>query len=233
MARLRVLSLWMSIGNAHNRPALRLVRGSPLAARPASPALDDSELLAALRAGETAAAAALHDRVRGQVDRTIRRLLGRGDFDSEDIAQQAMIELVSTIDRYRGDCSLDSWTSTITAHAVYKHIRRRKTERRIFGTLEGDHVAETHSHSRTGHDALVRSVLSRVLGHLNAIDESKAWTFVLHDVCGYDLREIAQITGASVAAAQSRLVRGRREVHERIAGDPELANLLESVEGDP
>src|SRR5260370_4448569 len=150
----------MSIGNAHNRPALRLVRGSPLAARPASPALDDSELLAALRAGETAAAAALHDRVRGQVDRTIRRLLGRGDFDSEDIAQQAMIELVSTIDRYRGDCSLDSWTSTITAHAVYKHIRRRKTERRIFGTLEGDPVAETHSHSMTGHDALVRSVLS-------------------------------------------------------------------------
>jgi RNA polymerase sigma-70 factor (ECF subfamily) len=168
------------------------------------------------------------------VDRTIRRLLGSGDFDSEDIAQQAMIELVTTIDRYRGDCSLDSWTSTITAHAVYKHIRRRKTERRIFGALEGgDHAAETHSHSRTGRDALVRSVLSRVLGHLNAIDESKAWTFVLHDVCGYDLREIAQITGASVAAAQSRLVRGRREVHERIASDPELANLLESVEGEP
>jgi len=233
VARLRVLSLWMSTEGARSRPVLRLIRGSPAPARPAAPALDDSELLAALRAGETAAAAAFHDRVRVQVDRTIRRLLGRADFESEDIAQQAMIELVTTIDRYRGDCSLDSWTSTITAHAVYKHIRRRKTERRIFGALEGDPPAETHSHSRTGHDALVRSVLSRVLGHLNAIDESKAWTFVLHDVCGYDLREIAQITGASVAAAQSRLVRGRREVHERIASDPELANLLESVAGEP
>jgi RNA polymerase sigma-70 factor, ECF subfamily len=222
-----------SAGSARNRPVLRLVRGSPLPARPAPPALDDSELLAALRAGETAAAAALHDRVRPQVDRTVRRLLGAGDFDGEDVAQQAMIELVSTIDRYRGDCSLDSWTSTITAHAVYKHIRRRKTERRIFGALDGNDFAEAHSHSRTGHDALVRSVLSRVLGHLNAVDESKAWTFVLHDVCGYDLREIAQITGASVAAAQSRLVRGRREMHERIASDPELANLLESVEGEP
>jgi RNA polymerase sigma-70 factor (ECF subfamily) len=75
--------------------------------------------------------------------------------------------------------------------------------------------------------------MRRVLGHLDAVDEAKAWTFVLHDVCGYDLREIARITGVRITAAQTRLVRGRREVHERIASDPELANLLESMEGEP
>ena len=144
-----------------------------------------------------------------------------------------MIELVSTIGRYRGDCSLDSWTSTLTAHVVYKHIRRRKTERRIFGVLDPDFLAETRSSSKTVRDAILRSVMGRVRAHLGEIDESKAWTFLLHDVCGYDLREIAEITGVSVAAAQTRLVRGRREVHERIASDPELANLLESVEGEP
>src|SRR5882672_6223807 len=195
-------------------------------------ALDDSELLAALREGDASAATALHDRVRSQVDRTIRRLLGSHDVDRDDVAQLAMIELVSTIDRYRGDCSLDSWTSTITAHVVYKHIRRRKTERRIFGELDADVLAETRSPSRTGREAIVRSVMRRVLGHLDAVDESKAWTFVLHDVCGYDLREIAHITAVSITAAQTRLVRGRREVHERIAADPELANLLESMEGE-
>jgi RNA polymerase sigma-70 factor, ECF subfamily len=195
-------------------------------------ALDDSELLAALRAGDPTAATALHDRVRAQVDRTIGRLLGSRDVDHDDVAQLAMIELVSTIDRYRGDCSLDSWTSTITAHVVYKHIRRRKTERRIFGELDADVLAETRSPSRTGREAVVRSLMRRVLGHLDAVDESKAWTFVLHDVCGYDLREIARITSVSVTAAQTRLVRGRREVHERIASDPELANLLDSIEGE-
>jgi RNA polymerase sigma-70 factor (ECF subfamily) len=196
------------------------------------PPFDDAELLAALRTRDPRAAAALHDRARPQVDYTIRRLLGHGDVDHEDIAQLALIELVSTIGRYRGECSLDSWTSTLTARVVYKQLRRRKTERRIFGTLDAELVATTRSGMGTLREAILRNVMRRVLTHLESLDENKAWTFVLHDVCGYDLREIAEITGASMSAAQTRLVRGRREVHERIAADPELANLLESFGGD-
>jgi RNA polymerase sigma-70 factor (ECF subfamily) len=217
----------MAASSPKSPPRLWLVPSRP--AHAATPALDDAELLAALRAGDTGAATALHDRARPQVDRTIRRLLGAGDVDHDDVAQQAMIELVSTIDRYRGECSLDSWTSTITAHAVYKHIRRRRTERRIFGALDADLLADTRSSSKTSREAITRNLMTRVRAHLDAIDESKAWAFVLHDVCGYDLREIARITGVTVAAAQTRLVRGRREVHERIASDPELADLLDTI----
>jgi RNA polymerase sigma-70 factor (ECF subfamily) len=224
----------MAASSSQSRPKLRLVPSRPSgAATPVAPALDDAELLAALRSGDVGAATALHDRSRPQVDRTIRRLLGPGDSDHEDIAQLALIELVSTIDRYRGECSLDSWTSTITAHAVYKHIRRRKTERRIFGVLDADVLAVTHSPSRPSREAIARNVMGRVRDHLEAIEECKAWTFVLHDVCGYDLREIARITGVTVTAAQTRLVRGRREMHERIAADPELADLLDEMEGQP
>jgi RNA polymerase sigma-70 factor (ECF subfamily) len=225
----------MATKRALPQPKLWLVpgAGSPSTAPPSlSPlAFDDSELLAAIRRGDPTAATALHDRLRPQVERTIRRLLGAGDPDHNDVAQQAMIEVVSTIDRYRGDCSLDSWTSAVAAHVVYKQIRRRKTERRIFGALDADVLAEAHSRSRTGREAMLRSLVRRVALHLDAVDEVKAWTFILHDVCGYDLREIAQITGVSTAAAQTRLVRGRREIHERIADDPELVNLLESMEG--
>jgi RNA polymerase sigma-70 factor (ECF subfamily) len=203
-------------------------RGSSPPAAP-RPTLDDAQLLTALREGDARAATAFHDRVRPQVDRTIARLLGRRDSDAEDLAQLAMIELVTTIDRFRGDCSLDSWSSTVTAHVVYKHIRRRQTERRVFAGADVDEVPP-QSTRHGGHDAMIRSVMRRVRVHLDAMDEAKAWTFLLHDVCGYDLQEIAQITSVSVSAAQTRLTRGRRELHERIAADPELANLLEEME---
>lgn len=200
------------------------------APKPVAP-LDDSELLAAMRSARKSAARAFHDRVRPQVDRTIRRLLGPNDTEHDDVAQQALIELVTTIHRYRGDCSLESWTSVVTAHVVYKHIRRRRFERRVFGVFDGESAALVAGPIDVGRDAIARCVTGRVLGHLEAMDYEKAWTFVLHDVCGYDLREVARITNVSISAAQTRLVRGRRELHERIGGDPELAHLLESGEG--
>ena len=212
---------------------LRLVTGAT-ASTPATrtPALDDSELLAAVRAGDARAATALHDRMRPQVERTVGRLFGRQDADHEDVVQQALIELVTTIDRYRAECSLDSWASTIAAHIVYKHIRRRKVERRIFSALVPEVLAQTRSSVRAGREAILRNAASRVIEHLDALDKAKVWAFVLHDVCGFDLHEVARITRVSVSAAQTRLVRGRRDVHALIANDPELVGLLESIEGE-
>ncbi len=199
--------------------------GPPASSRLPAPTLDDSELLAAVQRGDPEAAVALHDRLRPVVERALRRLLGPGDRDHEDLAQQAMIEVVFTVDRFRRDCPLDAWASTVAAHVAYNHLRRRTTERRIFESLRLDEDTQVSPHS-LGRETAARSTLRRVLSHLDRIDEAKAWTYALHDVCGYDLREVAQITETSVAAAQSRLVRGRRELQERIAADPELAPLL-------
>jgi len=213
--------------------AIRLVsnegEAAPIKRATATPSLDDAELLLALQRGDTSAASALHDRVRPQVDRTICRLLGRRDNDHEDIAQLALMQLIFTIDRYRGECSLDTWTSTLTARVVYKHIRRRQLERRLFAhILEPDDVPVA-SARRTGRDAMGRSAVKRIAEHLDQIEPNQAWTYVLHDAMGYDLREVAKITGASVAAAQTRLVRGRRALHEKLGQDHELANTLEEM----
>jgi RNA polymerase sigma-70 factor (ECF subfamily) len=188
--------------------------------------MDDSELLASVQRGDPAAAVALHDRLRPVVERSLRRLLGPGDRDHEDLAQQAMIEVVFTIDRFRRDCPLDAWASTVAAHVAFNHLRKRTSERRLFESLRIVREVEAVGSTGGSNPVAARSTLRRVLAHLDALDEMKAWTYVLHDICGYDLREVAQITDATVAAAQTRLVRGRRELHERMASDPELAPFL-------
>jgi RNA polymerase sigma-70 factor (ECF subfamily) len=181
-----------------------------------------------MRAGDKSVAPAFHDRVRPQVDRTLLRLFRRHDVDHEDLRQLALIELVMTIGRFRGECSLDSWVGALTARIVFKHLRRRQAERRLFDALERDEIAPQSGVA--SNEALSRNLMHHASLHLQAMDPNRAAAFFLHDVLGYDLRELAQIMGVTVAAAQSRLVRGRRELHGRFAADPELADLLENVE---
>src|SRR5438874_8182655 len=107
--------------------ALRLIPREDQPAPPPS-SIDDDALVAAVRRGDRTIAAVFCQRIGPQVDRTLGRLLGRGDPDRDDVGQLALIELVKSIGRYRGDCSLDTWVQTVTSHMVFKHIRRRRLE---------------------------------------------------------------------------------------------------------
>jgi len=205
---------------------LRIVKSGEFPGTPEP--LDDARLVAAIRSGNAALAGAFYDRTRPVLARTVHRLLGATDNDFDDLVQVAAIELLHSLDRYRGDCSLDTWASTIAANVVYKHIRRRGLERNIFAReLAPEDVPQT-AHQRP----VLRAMVDQVMQHLGQIVHERAWTFLLHDVHGYSLDEVAGMTGDTVAAAQSRLVRGRRELHERIANDPDLAGGLDGLEDE-
>ncbi|HKY35118.1 MAG TPA: RNA polymerase sigma factor [Polyangiaceae bacterium] len=212
------------------RPPLTLVpeprsRGGegPDSDRP-GPALDDSAVIAGLKARDTTASSAFYERVRPAVDRTLTRLIGPRDSEYEDLAQRALVELVGTIHSFRGDCPLDAWVSIVTARLTYRTIRRRRVERRLFAQAPGE-GPELVTRSHAGMIA-ARQAIERVRLELSNMDPSRAWAFLLHDVYGYDLKEVSQITGASLSATQSRLMRGRREIHERIRNDEALARFL-------
>ncbi|HZL21314.1 MAG TPA: RNA polymerase sigma factor [Polyangia bacterium] len=209
-------------------PALSVVEGASSSDAQRRPSRSDDEILSALRRGDTRVADDFYWRVKPVVDRTVRRLLGRLDRDGEDLVQIALVELIESVTGYRGDCPLDAWVSAVSAHVVYKHIRRRRLERSIFAAaLEDDEEIAIGPRSSTVETASLREALRQIGVHLGAMSSDRAWAFLLHDVCGYSLDEVAHICGVSVVAAQSRLVRGRRDIHDKIAADPRLAAILD------
>lgn len=206
------------------RPPLMLVPPpAPESERP-RPSVDDSALIAGLKARDLTLSHAFYERVRPIVDRTLHRLLGPQDADYEDVAQRALFELVDTIARFRGECPFDAWISILTARCAFRAIRRRRLERRLFVAIDPElPLGTTRSHAST---VAARQAMERIRVELELMESNRAWTFLLHDVYGYDLKEVGQITGASLSAAQSRLVRGRRELHERIGRDATLSRFF-------
>jgi RNA polymerase sigma-70 factor (ECF subfamily) len=178
--------------------------------------LSDDEVCRALRAGEAGAADALYDRVKDIVDAVVFRLLGPGDVERDDIAQQAIERVISTIvsGRYSQECSLRSWATLITQHLAIDAMRLRARERRLFDRSVGAQDLEVLAVDSRAPDRALETNrrVEDLVGALSRIKRARAEAVVLHDIFGYSLAEIATLTGATVAAVQSRLVRGRGEV---------------------
>ena len=207
-------------------------KSAPSGAEAAPSHEDDAALIADVVAGRPERAGAFCQRVWRTVDRTVRRLLGHDDSEYDDLVQLAIVELIRSVRSFRGDGSLDGWVSAVTAHVVYRFIRRRSINRYV--PIESVQPDALHSADPSGEDSVAqRESLARIVGHLDEIGEKMAWTFVLHDVLGYRLRDVARIMGGSEAAAQSRLVRGRRRLHELIAADPILLELRSATPPGP
>jgi RNA polymerase sigma-70 factor (ECF subfamily) len=156
-------------------------------------------------------------RVLGIVDSVLRRVLGGArDPDYEDLVQSALEQVLATLEKgsFRGDCGLDAWAASIARNVAVDALRARTRDRRVFVRDEDDD--DRPEVPAPGHAPEHRIELGRQLrqlaGALSQLRPAKARVVYLHDVLGYDLAEIAATIGTSVAAAQSRLVRGRREI---------------------
>ncbi len=201
------------------RPQLRVVPGGASCADRGL--LSDDELIEAVRRGDHKVAGGLYDRLCGVVDGTIYRLLGRREADHDDLVQSAFEQIVLSITRrtFARECSLTTWAATVAAHVGLNALRARTRERRVLDRSAAPDLDSVHSksHSDVEREVLARRELERIRSHLAAMSHERAEALVLHDVLGHELNDIAAMTGVSVAAAQSRLVRGRRELAARMA----------------
>jgi RNA polymerase sigma-70 factor (ECF subfamily) len=203
------------------KPRTRLTLAAERPSQPSQPS--DDEICRRLRMGEAGAAALVYERVVNVVDAALYRLLGVGDQEREDLAQQAMERVISSVasGRYQRDCSLTSWATLITQHLAIDAIRARSRDRRVFDRHVGTEAVELVADGRrtAEHFVETRRRALRLRSALAAIPTTNAEAVVLHDILGHNLAEIARLTGVSVAAAQSRLVRGRRKVMRLLASE--------------
>ncbi len=160
------------------------------------------------------------------VGAVVRRLVGARDPEYEDLVQSSLLSVVATLSagRFRGECSDDGWAAVIARNVTVNAIRARMRERRVFIAPAGQDAEDGASELRDpalGPERLteIRRQLDRAQRALLSVGADKGSVVYLHDILGHSLTEIAAATGTSLAAAQSRLVRGRREVLEALGDE--------------
>jgi RNA polymerase sigma-70 factor, ECF subfamily len=199
------------------RSRLFVVQGE---AQPQPANISDAELIDAFERGEGHACEAIYDRLIAVVESTLFRVLGGRDSAHDDLVQSAFEQIVATLTRSRfaRACSLSSWAASVTTYVAFNAMRARARERQFVDLArDGDAEALRHGDPRDlESDAHAREMLSRVRAELAKMSIDRATTIFLHDVLGHELPEIAVLTGVSVAAAQSRLVRARKELQKKL-----------------
>ena len=189
-------------------------------------AISDEQLIEAVRAGDARLSSELYARLIDTVDRTLYRVFGRREQDHEDLIQRSFEQIVLTLMRgsFAGACSLRTWASSVTSRVAFNALRSRKRERGVFdrslATDEGKNDVQpgvaVHRGATFEGQTLARAELERLRQALVKMNPARAEAVFLHDVLGHELAEITVMAGVSVAAAQSRLVRGRSDLYEAL-----------------
>lgn len=75
--------------------------------------------------GNMEALAALVERHKGRVYRTLYRVIGNAQ-DAEDLAQEVFLKLFRSLNSYRGDAAFTTWLHRLTLNVAFDWLRARK-----------------------------------------------------------------------------------------------------------
>ena len=158
------------------------------------------------------------ERMRPRLRAVARRILGdRPDLD--DVVQDAVLQGLLALDRFRGDAKLSSWMHRIVTNAALMHLRRGRRRPELLLASPGDELVARACVMPPSHDSIERTVAARrdIERVLDAFARDHGPSRDLIELaCLQDLslREVADVLGISANAAKTRLCRARRRLRE-------------------
>ena len=141
--------------------------------------------------------------------------------DAEEVVQDAFLSVVRKMDTFRGHSALRSWIYRIVANAAYQKIRRRRDRLSVplddVARLIDDGGTRAEDWSAEVDDPAAQGELRRALqSALDELPPDYRTAVVLRDVEGLTSQEIADGLGMTVAAAKTRIHRGRLYLRKRL-----------------
>ena len=145
------------------------------------------------------------------------RLVGGDQATAEDIAQEAFVKAYRSLNRFRGDSSLETWFYRILVREAHNY-RRWKRVREFWGGTSSPEAPDP-SPTPPG-DLLLRRRIETALGRLTRNQRN---AFVLVHEEGFTTREAAQMLNRSQGTVKTHLHRALQALRR------DLGDLREST----
>lgn len=176
---------------------------------PADVRTADLELAARCRAGDADAFEELYRLHVRRLYSLAVRMIGSAD-EAEDVLQEVFLQAHRKLAGFRGESTLGTWLYRLTMNHCLDHLRGRQAKMsRATGSLDEEDAAEPAASAPVVPSAISRMDLERAIGLLPP--GSKA-AFLLHDVEGFEHREIADMLGISEGTSKSQLHKARMKL---------------------
>jgi RNA polymerase sigma-70 factor (ECF subfamily) len=178
-----------------------------------------SEAIRLAHQGNREAFALIYESYSELVHRICLRML-RDPAEAEDAAQDAFIRVLLKINTFRGDSAFSSWLYRLTTNVALMRIRRNKHNWAPLRMCTED--ADDLSNQVEMPDLHVADLFGRIdlQAAIDVLPDGYKAAFILHDVHGYEHKEIATIFGYSVGNSKSQLHKARRLLRKLMAGMP-------------
>jgi len=194
--------------------------------RGSSGALDETALLARLRAGDEGAYETLVRGFGGRLLATARRMLGNEE-DARDAVQEALLSAFRGLDRFEGEARLSTWLHRIVLNAALMRLRQRRRRPEVAledllpRFLEDGHAADPAQEWKLPLDALARRETQELVRRsIERLPDAYRNVLLLRDVEELDTDETARLLGLSESAVKTRLHRARQALRTLL--DPQL-----------
>lgn len=180
----------------------------------------DLEIIAKVRAGDTAAFEALVTRYQPKIFGLVRRY-ARREGDVEDVVQEIFVKAFQKLESFRGDAPFEHWLMRLAVRTCYDFLRQRQRNREHNITDLGDAEHESELLERASSEPkqtdpanAARELVEKVLSQLSP---AARMVITLLEIEERSVKEIAKLTGWSETLVKVRAFRARAEMKKLLA----------------
>lgn len=160
----------------------------------------------------------------GFVHRICLRML-RDPLEAEDAAQDVFVCVFCKINSFRGESAFSSWLYRLTTNSVLMRFRKNKHRQKWIPLEEPREDGERSCSEISAQDVNLTGLFDRIAlqSAVEVLPAGYKTAFVLHDIHGYEHREIAEMSGYSVGNSKSQLHKARHRLRMLLGRTSEKA----------